>query len=436
MLKVLRFLPLLLLLLAVLPGTVYAQPSSPTIFVLHAEGIINPVLVDYIERGIEQAEEDNATACIIQMDTPGGLLDSTDKIVMAIMNADVPIIVYVSPKGAWAASAGVFITLSAHIAVMTPGTTIGAAHPVSVGDTEISDDEMEKITNFSAKWIQAIADERGRNAEEARLAVTESKSFTDTEALEYNLIDLRADTLDSLISQIDGWQITLADGSTVTLSTQNALVEDINMSAIERFLYALTDPNIAYILLSLAILGITVEIFNPGLIFPGVVGAISGLFAFYSLGMLPVNYAGILLVALAFALFVAEAFTPTFGLLTAGGITSLVTGSLILFKGGPLFQVNIGLIILVAVFFAAFLAFVINSVVVAHRRQVTTGREELPGKTTIVRTTLNPEGTVLHEGEIWTAILDQGRAEPKEEVIIERFDGLKLYVTKIKKGDS
>jgi len=436
MLKVLRYLPLLLLLLAVLPGVVYAQPSSPTIYVLHAEGIINPVLVDYIEHGIEQAEEDNATACIIQLDTPGGLLDSTEKIVVAIMNADVPIIVYVSPKGAWAASAGVFITISAHIAVMTPGTTIGAAHPVSIGDTEISEDEMEKITNFSAKWMQTIADERGRNAEEAQLAVTESKSFTDTEALEYNLIDLRADTLDDLISQIDGWPVTIAGVGTVTISTQNALVEDINMSAIERFLYALTDPNIAYILLSLAILGITVEIFNPGLIFPGVVGAISGLFAFYSLGMLPVNYAGILLIALAFVLFIAEAFTPAFGLLTAGGITSLVIGSLILFKGGPLFQVNIGLIILVAVFFAALLAFVINRVVVAHRRQATTGREELPGKITIVRTTLDPEGTVLHEGEIWTAILDQGQAEPKEEVIIERFDGLKLYVTKKKKGGS
>jgi len=436
MLKVLRWLPLLLLLLAVLPGIVHAQPSSPTIHVLHAEGTINPVLVDYIESGIEQAEDNNATACIIQMDTPGGLLDSTEKIVIAIMNADVPIIVYVSPKGAWAASAGVFITLSAHIAVMTPGTTIGAAHPVSVGDEEISEDEMEKIVNFSAKWMQTIADERGRNAEEAQLAVTQSKSFTDTEALEYNLIDLRADTLDSLISQVDGWQINLANGSTATLDTQDAVVEDVDMSAVERFLYALTDPNIAYILLSLAILGITVEIFNPGLIFPGVTGAISGLFAFYSLGMLPVNYTGILLIALAFVLFIAEAFTSTFGLLTAGGITSLVIGSLILFKGGPLFQVDIWLIVLVAVCFAAFLAFVINRVVVAHRRQATTGREELPGKIAIVRTTLNPEGTVLHEGEIWKAILDQGRAEPKEEVIIERFDGLKLYVTKKNKGGS
>lgn len=433
--RILRFLSLLVLL-AMLPSVVYAQVAGPTIDVLHAEGTINPVLVDYIERGIEQAEEEDATALIIQLDTPGGLLYSTEEIVISIMNADVPIVVYVSPKGAWAASAGVFITLSAHIAAMTPGTTIGAAHPVSAGEEELSEEEMQKITEFSAKWMQTIAQDRGRNAEEAQLAVTESKSFTDVEALNYNLIDLRADTLESLISQIDGWQITMPDGSVVTINTQGASVKDINMSAIEGFLYAITDPNIAYILLSLAILGITVEIFNPGLIFPGVFGAISGLLAFYSLGMLPVNYTGILLMVLAFGLFIAEVFTPTFGLLTAGGITSLVIGSLILFKGGPLFQVNIGLIIVVAVFFAAFLAFVINRVVVAHRRQATTGREELLGKIATVRTTLNPEGTVLHEGEIWTAILDQGRAEPREEVIIKRFDGLKLYVSKKDKGGS
>jgi membrane-bound serine protease (ClpP class) len=433
--KILCFLPLLVLL-AMLPGAVYAQTANPTVDVLHAEGTINPVLADYIERGINQAEEDNATVCIIQLDTPGGLLGSTEEIVISIMNADVPVVVYVSPKGAWAASAGVFITLSANIAAMTPGTTIGAAHPVSGGDTELTEEEMQKVTEFSAKWLETIAEDRGRNMEEARLAVTESKSFSDTEALDYNLIDLRADTLESLISQINGWQVTKADGSVVTINTQGAAVKEINMSAIENFLLAITDPNIAYILLSLAILGITVEIFNPGLIFPGVTGAIAGLLAFYSLGMLPVNYTGILLMLLAFGLFIAEAFTPTFGLLTAGGITSLVIGSLILFKGGPLFQVNIGLIVVVAVCFAAFLAFVVNRVVAAHRRQATTGREELLGKTATVRTSLNPEGTVFYEGEIWTAILDQGRAEPKEEVIIKRFDGLKLYVTKKEKGGS
>jgi len=211
---------------------------------------------------------------------------------------------------------------------------------------------------------------------------------------------------------------------------------DFPMSTIEEFLYAITDPNIAYILLSLAILGITVEIFNPGLILPGIVGGIAGLLAFYALGMLPVNYTGILLIALAFVFFIAEAFTATFGLLAAGGIASLITGSLILFKGGPLFQVNIWLIVLVAVIFAALLVFVVNRIVAAHQRQATTGREELPGKTAVVRTALDPEGTVFHEGELWTAILDQGRAEPKEEVIIKRFDGLKLYVAKKDKGGS
>jgi len=433
--RFLRWLPVIALL-ALLPGAVFAQPPDSTVYVIHAEGTINPVMADYIERGINQAEEDSAVACIIQMDTPGGLLGSTEEIVISIMNADVPVIVYVAPKGAWAASAGVFITLSSHIAVMTPGTTIGAAHPVAAGDTELSDEEMEKIVNFSAKWMQTIAEERGRNAEEAQLAVTESKSFTDTEALEYGLIDLRADSIQILLSEIDGWQVNLASGSTITLDTQEAVVSDFNMSGIEAFLFAITDPNIAYILLSLAILGVTAEIFNPGLIFPGVSGAISGLLAFYALGMLPVNYAGILLMALALGLFIAEAFTPTFGLLTAGGVTSLVTGSLILFKGGPLFKVNVGLIIGIALLFAAFLAFVIQRIVTAHKRQATTGREELVGKSASVRTPLEPKGKVFFEGELWTAVIDEGSAKPGDEVVIRSFDGLKLFVSKKVKGGS
>jgi len=433
--RILFLLPILALLL-VLPGAISAQDDSLTIDILYVDGTINPVMAEYIERGIGQAEEENAVALIIQLDTPGGLLSSTEEIVIDIMNAGVPVIVYVSPKGAWAASAGVFITLSAHIAAMTPGTTIGAAHPVSSGDEELSEDELEKITNFSAKWIQTIAEERGRNMEEAQLAVTESKSFTDVEALELNLIDLRCETLDALINQIDGRQIKMPDGRLVTIDTQAATIRDVHMSGMESFLLAISDPNIAYILLSLAILGITVEIFNPGLIFPGVVGAIAGLLAFYSLGVLPVNYAGILLMLLAFGLFIAEAFTPTFGLLTAGGITSLVIGSLILFKGGLLFRVDIWLIVLIAILFTALLAFVINRVVSAHKRQAATGREELPGKIAVVRSALDPEGTVFYEGEIWTAILDAGRAEPKEEVIINRFDNLKLYVSKKEKGGS
>jgi membrane-bound serine protease (ClpP class) len=432
--RVWRFLSLLVLLAALPSIVVHAQPAYPIIDVLHVKGTINPVLVDYLERGITQAEQENATACVIALDTPGGLLDSTEEIVQLIMNADVPVIVYVSPRGAWAASAGVFITLSAHIAVMAPSTTIGAAHPVSAGGEELSEEELEKITNFSAKWLETIATERGRNIQEAQLAVTESKSFTDVEALDCHLIDLRADTLESLIAQINGWQIVLADGTRVTLQTSGATLQDIDMTAVESFLFAISDPNIAYILLSLAILGITVEIFSPGLIFPGLVGAISGILAFYSLGMLPVNLAGVLLIILAFGLFIAEAFTPTFGLLTAGGITSLVIGSLILFKGGPLFQVNTGVIIAVAVIFAGILAFVVNRVIAAHRRQATTGREELVGKTVTVRTALEPEGTVFYEGEIWTAILDEGEAKPGEEVIVTELRGLKLKVAKKQKG--
>ena len=202
------------------------------------------------------------------------------------------------------------------------------------------------------------------------------------------------------------------------------------MTTIEDFLYAITDPNIAYILLSVASLGIMAEIFNPGLIFPGIVGGICGLLAFYSLGVLPVNYTGVLLVVLAFGLFIAEAFTPGFGLLAAGGIVSLVTGSLILFKGGPLFQVSPWLIAIVAIIIVALSAFVISQIIRAHRRQATTGREELIGKTAVVKIALEPEGTVFFKGERWTAISETGRVEPGETVIITKVDGLKLYVTK------
>ena len=202
------------------------------------------------------------------------------------------------------------------------------------------------------------------------------------------------------------------------------------MNTMEDFLYAISDPNIAYILLSLATLGITAEIFNPGLIFPGVLGGICGLLAFYSLGVLPVNYAGVLLVVLAFGLFIAEVFTTSFGLFTAGGIPSLVIGSLILFKGGPLFQVNPWLITTVAIIIAALFAFVISRVIRAHRRQASTGREELVGKTAVVKVALEPEGTVLFKGERWAAISDKGRLEPGEAVIITKVDGLKLYVIK------
>jgi membrane-bound serine protease (ClpP class) len=300
---------------------------------------------------------------------------------------------------------------------MAPDTAIGAATPVSLGgdgEVDVSDTLKAKILNDAIAYARAIAGAHDRNVEWAEKAVREAASVPAYEALELNVIDTVATSLDDLI--------------------QGAGVRDIEFTAIESFLLAISDPNIAYILLSLAILGITAEIFNPGLIFPGVFGAIAGLLAFFSLGMLPVNLAGILLILLAVGLFIAEVFTTTFGILTAGGIVSLVIGSLILFKGGPLFQVDPVLIAAVTITIAGMLAFVINRIVVAHRRQAATGREELVGKTAVVRTALTPEGSVFHEGEIWTAELDTGQAEPGEEVIITKSEGLKLYVTKINRG--
>jgi len=430
-----KFIRILLLLGLIITASIAieVEAASSRIDVLHADGVINPVLVDYIERGIEQAEEDNAIACIIQMDTPGGLDTSMRDIVKDIVNARVPVVVYVSPSGARAASAGVFVTMAAHVAAMAPNTAIGAAHPVLIGtegEEGMSETMEEKVVNDAAAYIRSIAEAQGRNMEWAEQAVRESVSATEQEALQLNVIDMVAPDLDSLISQLDGRQVTMLGGNIVTLHTQGATINHIKMNTMEDFLYAISDPNIAYILLSLATLGIMAEIFNPGLIFPGVVGGICGLLAFYSLGMLPVNYAGVLLVVLAFGLFIAEVFTTTFGLFTAGGITSLVLGSLILFKGGPLFQVNPWLIATVAIIIAAIFAFVISRVIRAHRRQAYTGREELIGKTAVVKLALEPEGAVFFKGENWTAILDKGRVEPGETVIITRVDGLKLYVIK------
>jgi membrane-bound serine protease (ClpP class) len=423
--------------LALLAGvllSVAASASSPPVRVLHVEGVIVPIVADYIDRGISQAEKENATACIIELDTPGGLLESTEAIVKRIMNAEVPVVVYVTPKGAWAASAGTFITLSAHIAAMTPGTTIGAAHPVAGGGEQIPEDQMKKITEFSAKWMKTIAQERGRNMDEAQLAVTESKSFTDIDALEANLINLRADSLDDLISKINGWQVTLASGRQVTINTVGYELNAQEMSFTERFLHAISNPNIAYILLSIGSLGIIAEIYHPGAFFPGIIGAISLLLAFYSLNVLEARWGGILLILLAFGLFIGEVLTTGFGLFLTGGIIALVLGSLILFPGGGALQISPWLIALVTILVAAFFAFAIRKIIQVHRRQAYSGREELVGKTAVVRAALDPEGMVLFKGELWTAISEGGRVKPGEEVIITRVEGLKLYVKKKEKG--
>jgi len=315
---------------------------------------------------------------------------------------------------------------------MAPGTTIGAAHPVSVGEA-MPEDVQKKATEYSAAWIRSIADLRGRDPVQAELAVKESKSFTVTQALAENLIDLQADNLESLIKELNGRKVVLSNKEEVVIETSSSIPARNEMNWVERFLHVISNPNVAYILLSVASIGIITEVASPGLIFPGVVGGISLLIAFYSLGTLNAYWAGILLILLAFGFFITEIFTPTFGILTAGGITSLVVGSLVLFSNNPpALTVNPGLIVVVVVFIAAFTIFVIGAVVRGQRKRAATGIEALIGSTAVAKSELDPKGMVLVEGELWSARVDDGRVEPGEEVTVTKVENLNLTVTKKK----
>ncbi len=406
--------------------------DTSDIEILRVDGPIVPVIGDYIDRVISRAESEGSSLCIIELNTPGGLLETTEKIVQRILNAKIPVVVYVSPAGSWAASAGTFITIAAHVAAMAPGTTIGAAHPVSVGES-MPEEVQKKATEYSAAWIKSIAEMRGRDSYQAELAVRESKSFTVSQALEYRLVDLQADDLESLIRQLNGRKVTLANKEEIVIDTTDYVLAREEMNRVERFLQVISNPNVAYILLSLASIGLITEIASPGLIFPGVVGGICLLVAFYSLGTLNAYWAGVFSILLAFGLFIAELFTSAFGILTAGGIASLVIGSLLLFSNNPpALQVSTGLIVAVVVIVAAFVVLVIRAIVRGQRRRVATGEEGLEGKFAVAKTELNPKGTVLVEGELWSASVDDGMVEPGEEVIVTKVEGLKLVVTKKK----
>src|SRR4030042_1850137 len=373
-------------------------------------------LVNYIDRGITKAEDDGAATCIIELNTPGGLLSSTEDIVSRIARAQVPVVVYV-PRGGWAASAGAFITFAADVAAMGPGSVIGASTPIGGGGGDLSDDERNKAVNLASQWMKSIAEEHGRNEEAAMAAVIHAASFSPgegrgtTDLSSYNqeilgverldpplIDDAGAVDIEELIERL-GAGITLANGEPFSIPA-DVSIRYINMSALERFLFAISDPNIAYILLSIGSLGVLVELLHPGIILPGVIGAACLLLAIYSLGVLEANYAGIILIVLAFALFIAEAFTPTFGLLTAGGIVALVVGSVILFSGTS-YAIDPWLIAVVVSVLTAVAILFITAIVRAYRRRVTTGREGLMGQTAIARTALEPKGMVFVEGGIW-----------------------------------
>ncbi len=430
-----RLIPFLLLLLLLSgesrPGARPAPPpgTQAPVLVATVTGPIVPVTARYCERALRAAETKGAAACVIQLNTPGGLYSATQELVTAILNARVPVVVFVSPAGGWAGSAGTFITISAHVAAMAPGSRIGAAHPVAVGPPDAPSVPSEKITEDAAAWARSIAQLRGRNARAAELAVRESRSFSDAEALRENLIDLRARNLEDLLRQLEGKSVSLGSGLRVELKTRSAPVEQLPMNFAERFLLAISNPDLAYLLLTIGMAGLMVEIYHPGLIFPGVAGGISLLLGLYSLGTLDAYWGGLLLIVLAFGLFVAEAFIVSHGVLGAGGVVSFVIGSLILFSNGPPgVRVSIWLIAATALVFAGLMALLVTAVVRGQKRQVATGEEGLLGQTAIARTNLNPTGTVFVAGELWNARAEDQVIRPGEEVVITGVEGLRLRV--------
>lgn len=427
-----RFVSLLIgiciIFLASCPTLILAESSE--VGLIKVDGPIVPVTANFIDRCIKQAEANKLPALIIQLDTPGGLLNTTELIVQCILNANIPVIVYVAPSGASAASAGTFITLAGSISAMSPGTTIGAAHPVSLGEP-MGEDVSKKVTEHSAAWIQSIAEKRGKNIDAAKLTVTDSKSYTAAEALEIKLIDVIADDVSDLLLKVDGMTLYLADNRSVILNTSGASIREYKMSSLEEFIKAISDPNIAYLLLSLGTIGLFVEISNPGLIFPGVIGGICLFTSLYSLGVLNAYWAGLILIILALGLFIAEIFTPTFGILTGSGAVSFIAGSMLLFiNNPPSLQVSPWLIAAVTLVFCALVIFMIFAVVRGQIRKKTTGVEGLIGKVAVVKNKLNPNGMVLVDGELWQAVLKNGIAEKDEEVIIKDIQGLKLIVEK------
>jgi len=392
------------------------------------DGPIGPVSVSIIDEAIASSVEDSAEALVIELNTPGGLDESMRLITKGILNSQVPVIVYVSPAGSRAASAGVFITLSAHIAAMTPGTNIGAAHPVAIGGQMDSTME-EKVVNDAAAYIKSIASKRGRNEKWAEESVRKSVSVTENEALKLKVIDLVANDVRELLDSCDGRKVSVPSGERI-LNTKKIEVRKVEISLRDRILEVITNPTIAYILLTLGIWGLFFELSNPGAIFPGIVGGICLILAFFALQSLPINYAGLLLMIFALILFILEVKIVSYGALTIGGIISMVLGSLLLFESPlPYMRVSLVVILTVVAGTALFFIFALGFAIRAHKRKVTTGDKGLVGEEGVARTSLNPAGDVFIHGEIWKAESDRP-VKKGEKVIVTGVEHLTLKITK------
>ena len=441
---------------------VITNKGSGQVLRIIVEGPIGPITAEYVEHHLERAEDEEASLLIIQLDTPGGLMESMRQIVKAELASEVPVAVYVAPPGARAASAGVFITLAAHIAAMAPGTNIGAAHPVNIGggfpgqkkddeeekgtqdedEDEVKDnkdkdtgkpspqgDEVmaQKILNDTVAFIRTIAERYGRNADWAERAVRESISSTEKEALEEGVVDLIAENVDELLEKIDGKVVKVASGER-TLSVAGAEVTDRPMNWRRRVLATVTNPNVAYILMMLGIYGVFFELANPGVILPGVLGGIFLILAFFSFQVLPINYAGVLLILLALILFILEVKVASFGMLTIGGIISLFLGSIMLFDSPePYYRISRALIMSVTGFTALFFVLGLGLVIRAHRRRPTTGFEGMIGETGVATTDISPSGKVSVHGEIWSVKSDR-TIRAGDGIRVVAAEGMRLEV--------
>lgn len=434
------------------------------------DGPISPVSADYIQKQVEKAEDNGTDLVILQLDTPGGLMTSTRQIVKVLLGARVPVAVYVAPPGARAASAGVFITMAAHVAAMAPGTNIGAAHPVNIGGgnpfspkketpeegkrgegegeedqetgkrgngeegkkpAESGEDVMgQKVLNDTVAFIRSIAEKQGRNADWAEKAVRESVSVTEKEALELNVIDIIAENVDELLAAMDGMSVKVS-GEEVVLAVAGGEVVERPMGWRYRVLGALSDPNVAYILMMLGIYGLFFELANPGVILPGVLGGIFLILAFFSFQVIPINYAGFLLILVAVILFILEVKVVSYGMLSVGGIVTLFLGSLMLFESAdPYYKLSLSLVIGVTAFTALFFVVGLGLAIRVQRKKPTTGTEGLIGEPGVVTVSLTPEGTVKVHGEIWKAVAG-GSIETGGKVRVKAVEGMLLKVEKI-----
>jgi len=423
-----RFLPLLILSFTLVTPAGWASPDE--VYVARVEGIIAPSLAEFFVSAIRKAEDGGAHAIVFELDTPGGLDTSMRIIIKEILRSPAPVIIYVSPSGARAASAGAFITIAAHVAAMAPGTNIGAAHPVQMGGGEADEEMNRKVENDAAAYIRGLAERRGRNATWAEDAVRKSVSATATEALRLKVIDVVAENRADLLAKIDGRTVETGAGK-ITLKTKTAKIVEVEMGLRDKVLSVISNPTIAYILLILGMAGLYFELSTPGAILPGVLGGICLILAFYAFQTLPINYAGLLLIILGVILFIAEVMVVSHGILTIGGIAAMILGSLMLIDSpAPFLQISLSAILGVTAATTAFFVFAIGAVFRAHRRQPATGREGLVGQAGVARTRLNPDGLIFIRGEIWNATCAEG-AEPGEQVQVTSVAGLKLKVKKL-----